>query len=114
MSISSYEAVEKLLGEIRGERPYSLRSIENEQTLNMVLALVVELIASNDRIDNLEREIAKLKGAELSELRRVETDESVLASRREHATGVIARILRVLIDSSPVVAHATHLQKGAG
>lgn len=102
MSLSS-DAIISVLQTARGNRPYSLESTETEQSFNVALALLVELIASNDRIDRIERQLADLSGKSLDEVRRSASDAEAEQCRSSANEATIHRALRILIDPRPMV-----------
>lgn len=93
------EAVLSVIESGRGSRPYSLSNQETEQVLNIALALLVELAASNDRIDRLERQLAELKGVALDEVLSGASDENAQAERQASMEAMQLRVLRVLMDT---------------
>jgi len=95
---SSIDAITAVIQSGRGTRAYSLDNREAEQVLNIALALLVELAASNDRIDRLEREIAVLKGVPLDELRETPLDAAAQAERQTALEALELRVLRILVD----------------
>ena len=92
------DAIVALVASMRGDRPQSLDDYEVEEVLNITLALAVELCASNDRIDRLERAVAKFGGTSLETFRTVR-DEATAATERQQATeAMLMRVLRILLD----------------
>lgn len=102
MNLAS-NAIASVLQTARGNRPYSLENPETEQCFNVTLALVVELIASNDRIDRIERQLAELRGESLNEVRRGASDSEAEQARMATNEAMILRALRTLMDPRPAV-----------
>lgn len=102
MSTSS-DAIIALVQTARGQRPYSMQDQEVEQCFNVTLALAVELIASNDRIDRLERQLAELSGKSLQDVRSGADDSEADDQRQASTEATLTRLLRILIDPRPVV-----------
>jgi hypothetical protein len=98
VSTPSTEALLDLIQSARGERPYSLGNQETEQVLNIVLALVIELSVSNDRIDRIERLLAEARGVSLDDLRAAPLGDAAQAERDDATTALMMRALRVVID----------------
>lgn len=92
------DAVAAVIEGGRGPRPYSLQDRETEQVLNVALALLVELSASNDRIDRLERLVAESRGVPVAALREAVLDGPATAERQEALEALQMRVLRVFID----------------
>lgn len=97
------EAILAVINTARGQRPYSLENQETEQCFAVTLALAVELIATNDRVDRLERQIAELSGRPLDEVRRAAADPEAEQARLAANEATLLRALRVLIDPRPAV-----------
>ncbi|WP_157219102.1 hypothetical protein [Flavisphingomonas formosensis] len=95
---SRIDAIAAVIQSGRGTRAYSLDNREAEQVLSIALALLVELAASNDRIDRLEREIATLKGQSLDALREAPLDADAQKERQEALEAMQLRVLRILMD----------------
>ena len=100
---SASDAILSVINAARGERPYSMESQETEQTFNVALALIIELLATNDRVDRLERHIAEITGKPLQEVRATAQDETSELARNATNEATIMRVLRVLIDPRPKV-----------
>lgn len=100
---SSSDAIATLLQTVRGQRPYSLQDQETEQCFNVTLALAVELVASNDRIDRLERQLAAFAGRPLDEVRRGASDADAEAARLAANEAMLLRVLRILVDPRPAI-----------
>ena len=66
-------------------------------------ALLVELSASNDRIDRLERHIAELRGVPLDDVRNAHSDATADAERLAATEALMVRALRILIDPRTTV-----------
>ena len=94
----SADAVAAVVEGGRGPRPYSLDNKEAEQVLNVALALLVELSASNERIDRLERLLAESRGTPVTALREAVLDDPALAERQAALEALQIRVLRVFID----------------
>lgn len=92
------EAVSAVIAGQRGGRPFSLDSQEAEQVLSVALALLVELAASNDRIDRLEREVAALRGLPLDELRNAPLDAAAREERQDALDAMQLRVMRIFLD----------------
>ena len=92
------EAILSVIESGRGTRPYSLDNQETEQVLNIALALMVELAASNERIDRLERLLAETRGMNVRDLREMPIEETAVQERQESLEAMQLRVLRVLID----------------
>lgn len=97
------DAIAAVIAGGRGARPYSLHNQEAEQVLNIALALLVELAASNDRIDALERLLAETRGVPLDELRNTAFDSDAAAQRQAALEAMQMRVMRVLIDPRETV-----------
>ncbi len=96
---SSPEALASLIYAARGNRPQSLGCAEAEDVLNVALALLIELSASNDRIDRLERLVAELRGEPVSALRDLRYPDGLAAEeRREAMEALLMRALRIFLD----------------
>ncbi|RED16770.1 hypothetical protein [Parasphingopyxis lamellibrachiae] len=92
------QAIAALVETARGNRPQSLENREVEETLNIALALLVELSVANDKIDRLERLVAKLRGEDVEALREIRYDGAVADQRQETTDALLMRVLRILID----------------
>lgn len=92
------EAIMAVLETARGERPYSLGDQETEQVLNIALALVVELASSNDRIDQLERQLSAKTATPLAEIRAGKLTAAEEEEREQALETYLLRTLRILID----------------
>ncbi len=99
----SSTAIMDILQTARGLRPYSMEDRETEQAFNVTLALLVELSASNDRIDRLERHIAELRGVPLDDVRNAHSDATADAERLAATEALMVRALRILIDPRTTV-----------
>ena len=100
---STGDAIVSVLKAARGNRPYSMQDQETEQCFNVALALAVELVATNDRIDRLERQLAALSGRPLDEVRRDQSGAEAEADRAAANEAMLLRVLRILIDPRPAV-----------
>ena len=100
----SADAIAAVIESGRGARPYSLRNQEAEQVLNIALSLMVELAASNDRIDRLERLLAETRGEPLDDLRNALPDGDAASERQAALEAMQMRVMRVLIDPREAVA----------
>lgn len=96
--MDSATAIAELLATARGHRPASLASAESEEALNVALALAVELVVANDRIDRLERHVARLSGLDLDEFRADSGDESAAVQRRDANDALLMRVMRIYLD----------------
>jgi len=92
------EAVSAVIRSGRGSRPTSLDNGEAEQVLDIALALLVELSASNQRIDRLERELASLRGISLTELKEAPLDTAAQEEQQQALEALQLRVLRIMID----------------
>jgi hypothetical protein len=97
MSLKS-EALTELIATARGHRPRSLACGEAEEVLNIVLALVIELAVSNDRIDRLERLVSELRGGSVEELREISYEGEIAVERQTATEALIVRALRIILD----------------
>jgi hypothetical protein len=95
---SNSEAIAAVIESGRGTRPYSLENQETEQVLNIALALLVELAASNDRIDRLEHLLAETRGVDVQNLRETAPTEEAVKHRQLALEAMQLRVLRVLLD----------------
>ncbi len=95
---SRIDAITAVIQGGRGTRAYSLDNREAEQVLSIALALLVELAASNDRIDRLEREVAALRSVPLDELREAAVDADAQQERQAALEAMQLRVLRIMID----------------
>ena len=100
---NSTDAIISILRTTRGHRPYSMSNKEAEHCLNIALALAVELVASNDRIDRLERQLADCSGKSLVEVRLGGSSPGASEQRQESNEAMLRRVLRVLIDRRDAV-----------
>lgn len=100
---SPSDAILSVIQSARGSRPYSMENQETEQTFNIALALTVELLATNDRVDRLERHIAQITGRSLQDVRIDHSDNGADQLRTAANEASITRVLRVLIDPRPKV-----------
>ncbi|MFZ4070442.1 MAG: hypothetical protein ACOYJ6_10105 [Caulobacterales bacterium] len=98
MNAADADAVATLVGLNRGRRPASLTCAEAEDVLTIALALAVELGAANDRIDRLEREMARLTGRSLADQKEAAGDADAEAARAAARDAMLARVLRIMID----------------
>jgi hypothetical protein len=98
MTVTAPEALSELLATARGSRPASLNCGEAEDALNVALALAVELVVANDRIDRLERMVADLRGEDVATLRNEIYDGEIAAARREANDALLMRVMRIFID----------------
>lgn len=92
------DAIRAVIDSGRGTRPVSLETAETEQVLTIALALLVELSASNDRIDRLERDVAALQGTLPETSRNTALSDSAIAERQEALEALQLRVLRIMID----------------
>lgn len=92
------DAISAVIAGQRGDRPFSLDSQEAEQVLSVALALMVELAASNDRIDRLEREVAALRGVPLDDLRNAPLDDAARTERQDALDAMQLRVMRIFLD----------------
>ncbi|MEO7787738.1 MAG: hypothetical protein ABIR77_07975 [Sphingomicrobium sp.] len=92
------DAIMALVSTMRGSRPQSLYDGEAEDVLNIVLALTVELCASNDRIDRLEREISAQRDLPVEAFRDLRDDGAAATERQQATDAMLARVLRILLD----------------
>lgn len=92
------EAVEMVIQGGRGTRPTSLRDAETEKVLGIALALLVELTTAQERIDRLEREVASLRGINLTDWKETEAPTEVRREQAEQIEALQLRVLRPLID----------------
>lgn len=95
---SPADAVSAAISGGRGGRPVSLRDEETEKVLTIALALLVELSAANDRIDRLEREVAALRGADLSDWKEAPLDADATEERQQAVEALQLRVMRILVD----------------
>lgn len=101
---SAAEAVSAVIRSGRGPRPTSLDNGETEQVLDIALALLVELSASNQRIDRLERELAALKGVSLAELKEASLDQGAQEEQQQALEALQLRVLRIMVDPREATA----------
>lgn len=92
------EALSALIATGRGNRPQSLASREAEEVLNITLAVLVELVVSNDRIDRLERLVADLGGQSVAALRDIRYEGDIMQERQAATDALLTRALRIMID----------------
>lgn len=92
------DAIAQLLATARGVRPNSLACGEAEDALNVALAVTVELIVANDRIDRLERKVAELAQVSLQDLRDDFGDTDAAKERREANDALLMRAMRIFLD----------------
>ncbi|MGV8959792.1 MAG: hypothetical protein ACOH1V_05335 [Stenotrophomonas sp.] len=97
------DAILSVIQTARGNRPYSIENHEIEQTFNVALALTVELLSTNDRVDRLERHISRITGKPLHDVRLDHSDDDAEKMRSVANEASITRILRILIDPRPKV-----------
>jgi hypothetical protein len=95
---SATDAISAVIASGRGSRPASLDNAEAEQVLAIALALLVELSASNQRIDRLEREVAALRGVALDDLKEAPLDAAAQAERQQAMEALQLRVMRIMID----------------
>ncbi|MDG2532140.1 hypothetical protein P6144_00630 [Sphingomonas sp. HITSZ_GF] len=95
---SAAEAVGLVIAGGRGARPVSLQDAETEKVLNIALALLVELSASQERIDRLEREVAALRQLDLQDWKEAPAADEVQRARADDLEALQLRVLRPLID----------------
>jgi hypothetical protein len=95
---SPTDAIAGLLATVRGERPASMECSEAERALNVAMALAVELVVANDRIDRLERLVAELRQEPVEDLKAVVYDGAIAAERREANDAMLMRALRIFLD----------------
>ena len=95
---SPAQAVVALVESARGNRPQSLDSREVEETLNIVLALLIELSVANDKIDRLERLVADIRGENVETLRDIRYEGEIAKQRQDATDALLMRALRILID----------------
>lgn len=91
-------AIDAVIQAGRGPRPNSLDDAEAERVLDIALALLVELAASNERIDRLERELASLRGLSVAELKEAPLDDAAQAERQQALEALQLRVLRIMVD----------------
>ncbi|MEW4467773.1 hypothetical protein AB1K62_08090 [Parasphingorhabdus sp. JC815] len=92
------QAIAALIQSARGSRPQSLGSREAEETLNIALALLVELSVANDRIDRLERLVAESRGENVKKLRDIQYEGEIALQRQAETDALLMRTLRILLD----------------
>lgn len=100
---SASDAILSVIHSARGNRPYSMENQETEQTFNVTLALMVELLATNDRVDRLERHIASIMDKSLHDVRTAHSASDADEARSATNEASITRMLRVMIDPRPKV-----------
>lgn len=98
MTTTSAEALTSLILSARGTRPQSLGCAEAEEVLNIVLAVLIELSVSNERIDRLERMVADMRLEPVSALREVRYDGDAAQERLEAMEALLTRALRIVLD----------------
>jgi hypothetical protein len=101
--MSSADGIMSIINMARGERPYSIESFEAEQALTIALALLVELVATNDRLDRVERQLSELTGKTLDDVRQAGGGDAADKERQENNEALMIRALRILIDPRPSV-----------
>jgi len=102
---SDLDALMAVIASARGTRPTSLACADAEDGLSISLALLIELIVANDRIDRLERMVGELKGMAPS------PDDT--ETRRAANEALIVRVLHVLFDPrTPVDGHPATVPNG--
>lgn len=99
-------AIAEVIASARGDRKQSLACREAEEVLNVTLALLVELAVSNDRIDRLERLVAKLGNQSLQALRDIRYEDEAARERQEATEALLARALRIMVDPRTFVPPA--------
>ena len=99
----------------RGQRPASLDNVETEQVLTITLALLVELGVAIDRIDRLERTLAKVAGQPLDSIREAPLGPEAEAERQDAQAALVAWALRIFFDDRVTIDRETarHNRKGA-
>lgn len=107
MKTGSAEAIAELLATARGARPPSLLCGEAEDALNVALALMIELVVANDRIDRLERRLAELAGQDLADFRDDFGPAEAAAERRDSNDALLMRTMRVFLDPRTAPAGQT-------
>lgn len=96
--MSTVDALSTLIQSARGSRPQSLVSAEAEEALSVGLALLVELAASNDRIDRLERLVAELRGEHVGALRAIVYEGEAAEERKDAMEMLLMRGMRIFLD----------------
>lgn len=94
----------------QGLRPSSLENQETEDVLTITLALLVELGVALDRIDRLERKVAKLAGQTTEQLREAPLGAEAETEREAAQVALIARALRVFFDGRRPVTRSEYDQ----
>ncbi len=95
---SQAQAIAALIESARGQRSQSLDNREVEETLNITLALLVELSVANDKIDRLERLVAEVRGEDVATLRDIRYEGDIAEQRQDATDALLMRALRILID----------------
>lgn len=106
--MNAADAILSLVNSARGTRPFSLDDPDAERTLNIVLALAVELAVSHERIDRLERMMAEQREMPLEELRALRFEGEAAQERQADMDAFLARVLRTLIDPRQGTAGRPH------
>jgi hypothetical protein len=101
--VTSADVMAALAALPRGERPYSLDSLEAEMAVSMSLALASELCLAFDRIRRLEEAVARLEGGEAEAFRARQADPEEAAIRQAEAEAMMARVLRLVLDARPAL-----------
>lgn len=90
----------------KGPRPYFFADPAVERVLGVALALAEELAVTRQRLDTLERELAACGIVPANAVERHEHGPEAEAERQRWQQDYLARVLRALLDDSPVVARA--------
>jgi len=99
--VTSADVMAALAALPRGDRPFSLDSLETEMAVSMSLALAGELCVAFDRIRRLEEAVARLEGGEADTFRARQADPEEAAIRQAEAEAMMARVLRLVLDARP-------------
>lgn len=80
----------------RGKRPYFLESADSERLLNILLAVVQELAVTRERLDTLERILARNGALNLEAIDAFAPTKSEADARGRWTQEYLARVFRIL------------------
>jgi pantoate kinase len=80
----------------KGKRPYFLKNPEVERVMNITMAVAMELGVMHERLDTIERLLAKKNILQSSEIEAFEPNNEEIIERQLWHARYIARVLRIV------------------
>ena len=92
----------------KGKRPQYFELAESERLMSILLAVAGELAVTRERMDTIERLLAKKGVLDTDEIERFEPDASASEERALQHQEYIARILRIVQQEKEAIAEERH------